>query len=403
MVFLKKGHNLYSEFKIRYQAEGLELGQKEFQNIALKAKKEAKNGFQKIEEPKITSKDVYIYYWIRDLFNIDLAKKSIKGFTSENPPKNLRKLFFLSELLPPELVDELYKKIYNANVKDRKKIWTNLRVPLEELEKRFIDVIKERNEESRRKGYKTTLDFYLKSNKISKIKYEYFLKNLNRVIKLCNKELSNNNNLSDWFYTEFNNFPCFVCQMNEFPFESLDSVFLELAKKYKILTKYKNKIVILQSDIAISQISYIKERDIIQIIINNNQNIGHQCLDLIHELSHAIFYIKNFQEGTVPAERGKYRNELDASKLEMNFLKNYYNELYKANLSRVLSNLIIILFEISIYENPNQNLGELFARCYNKCFYQARQKNNPLFILEKRLIYQPFKSLPHAIADVNII
>lgn len=113
--------------------------------------------------------------------------------------------------------------------------------------------------------------------------------------------------------------------------------------------------------------------------------------------------VNNFQKGNLPAELGRYFSERAAYQLESQFLKEASLSVYSAYFAQVLSNLARVLFEIELYNNPNQKPSKLFAKMINKCFFGAKQKINYLYMLEERLLYRQFTSFPHAVADVNVI
>ena len=188
-----------------------------------------------------------------------------------------------------------------------------------------------------------------------------------------------------------------------FPFSELDDVTDKMSQTYPVLAKYRNKIIIKQRDALHSEISYKKERDIFEITINNGQNFRHRSIDLFHELAHAAGHIETFQRDVLIAEKGIYASEKEAFELELGFLKPLSEDLYRTVFAQVLSSLVRVLFEISLYTNPNQDPNRLFAETFNRCFVGAKQKTNPLYLLEERLLYRPFASLPHAVANSMVI
>lgn len=370
--------------------------------ISLK-QKAAKDNYSKLAGPKIASEKIYVSNCINDPKKYEIAKKNVKEFSISNPPSEFKNAAEFIKHFPPEQLDKLHHIFYNASPEDREKIWKDFNFPIALAEEGFINVVDERNTNSIKRGYKSSLDLHLNSANIPVSEFNLFLENLDQTILSLNRKLPDQKNLPKWFYSEINSYPCFICRIKNFPFKSLKDVMEKMGDQFEILIKYKNKIRILESQSEESRTHYNSKKDLIEIIINNQQNLRHQCLDLIHELGHAVSYVESFQKDIVPTDKGKYKNELDASKIEFAFLKKIDSNLYKANFANVLSNLVRIVFEMEIYKNPNQKPSKLFSKSVNRCFINANQTDNPYYLIEKRLLYQPFKTLPHTVADINLL
>lgn len=370
--------------------------------ISLK-QKAAKDNYSKLADPKIASEKIYVSNCINDPKEYEIAKKNVKEFSISNPPSEFKNAAEFIKHFPSEKIDKLHHVFYNAPPKDREKIWKNFSFPIAKAEDGFIKVVSERNTNSIKRGYKSSLDLHLNSANIPVSEFNLFLENLDQTILSLNRKLPDQKNLPKWFYSEINSYPCFICRIKNFPFKDLKDVIERMEGQFEILLKYKNKIKISEDRSEESRTHYNSKKDLIEIIINNQQNLGHQCLDLIHELGHAIIYIGSFQKDILPTDRGKYKNELDASKIEFAFLEKNDSNLYRANFANVLSNLVRIVFEMEMYKNPNQKPSKLFSESFNRCFINAGQTDNSYYLIEKRLLYQPFKTLPHAVADINLL
>lgn len=149
---------------------------------------------------------------------------------------------------------------------------------------------------------------------------------------------------------------------------------------------------------------YIKDVDKFKITINENQNINHQITDFIHELSHVIWYLQNFKKKINTTSKRVYTREKGAIEIEIEILKKIstvFFEKYFYNETLLL--LHKTLFEIETYKNPKQNLKKLYASIFNKCFSGVKQKENVLYILDYDVIFNPFSSLPHTIAHINLL
>ena len=235
--------------------------------------------------------------------------------------------------------------------------------------------------------------------KIPKSIYKLFIKDFDKIVKICHSHLSIGDNIND-FYTEFENH-CYLCNLQEFCFNNLNEVKHYVSSNNKIIGAYKSKIDIAFGDS--SQSSYIKETDRFKIQINKNQNFRHQSIDLIHELSHIIYRIECYKKEILPEENGSYINELETTKIELNILKGISISIYGTIFGEFLKVFHRVLFEIEIYKNPNQDLDKIYASTFNVCFKGSNQIKNRSFILDEKIIRNPFSTLPHAIAQFRII
>lgn len=267
---LRKYRLLLQEYSDKYHTEGLELGVPEFEKLVLGGIQKARVSYKKLKEPRILPFEVYTRLWIRELLDRDFSRKSLRSFKPLKPPVDLRNTGLFVQLMHPLLVRKLYKKIYDAPPKARENMWKSINLSVDEIEKRFVNMVRERNRTNKYKGFISTVDFYLKMYKIPKSDYWNFLKNVNKVIEYCNSQLPNDRNLPEWFYSEFNNYPCFVCRLSSFPFKNLDDVFKKMNQKYKSLSEFKKKIKIRERDVASSYVIYKKESDEFEIVIKKS-------------------------------------------------------------------------------------------------------------------------------------
>ncbi len=388
--------DIYKYFLKIYNKNGLTLSESQFNRLLNVANKSATKYFKKFKNHLLTH-DIYKKIWEREIVSHDLTLKSLK---LTHPPSHFAKTANFFNSLPLELIPSLFKKVYDAKPHDRERVWNSFKLPINDLNKEFVEMIEEKNRNMISRGYNSAIDYQLQLNQVSNTQYKNFIKNVDTAVKKMNKMLPKSD-LPNWFYSKYNNFPCFVCRMKSFPFERHDSVYNQMSDHYPDLNEFKNKIKIKNNKVDYSSVRYVKKKDVIEILINSKQNMRHQCMDLVHELSHSVYYIKLFKKGIVPSEKGSYINEVQAGKIETEFLQSVSNKLYRASLAQKLSNLVRVLFEIEIYSNPNRSPNKLFAITFNRCFLAANQKDNPLYLIEERVVNSAFKTLPHAIADVN--
>lgn len=377
----------------------------DLKNLAQKTAEEAKKNYSQLTKPKICSLQAYIHLWVRESLDREFTLKTLRKVdlkkSSKDPHSRALASFFYH--LPLELMPHLKKRVFNAPFPKRQKIWQEFDLPLAEIEKNFKKVVLIRKKEVKRMGYSSFINNPLEKYKIPQKSYNQFIENIDQLIKNLNQQLPKIKNLPPWFYSEFN-LPCFICQLPSFPFRSLEEVFNFVAKEHPLLKKFQKKIKIKIGGKNTFTL-YEKKRDIIKINLEKGVNIRHQAILLIHELGHAVSFLEYLGQGRdLLFVGGKYGAEKEAIKVETNLLKKASYQLYRASLGEVLLfPFRNTLFEIKLYQNPNQDLSKLYARSFNRCFLEAKQKKNPLYLLEEHFIISPFSHLPHAIARYHVL
>ena len=372
---------------------------RELKKIALRAKREAKKTYQKLKPPKIVPQKIYLENWIREALLGYLAAKTLRRIKLNQPPFDLQAIAKFHLLFPPQTQAKLRKQLFAAQLKKRPSIWQNFGLPLQKLEKVFKKVIKEREKNARQKGFSSFPELLLQRYRIPKKDYQLFIKGVDQLIAFLNQPLSRVKNLPPNFYSRFN-LPCFLCLSSQFPFQNLSEVINWLIRQNALLARFRHKFT-LKLNSQESQLIYLKENDCFKIILNKKINFRHQVLDLIHEASHLILNLKSFKSSLNPQAKGSYWREREAFKIEWQILQKAPPPLFLGFLTELLLNLRIILFEIELYTNPDQDLSQLYAQTFNRCFKGAKQKRNPLYLLNSQIVFRPFRSLPHIIGCYN--
>ncbi|KKQ95530.1 MAG: hypothetical protein UV74_C0001G0035 [Candidatus Woesebacteria bacterium GW2011_GWB1_43_14] len=391
---------IFQEYLPKYQSELKSFKTSNLKQLILKASKEAKKHYEKLPKIKTCSSRTYIKLWTRDKIAENLASKTIKKVSLSKPSLTHGASVKYYSLIPYEMHYVYRKELFDANPKDREKVWKSFGLSETEIENKFRGLVVEHIDYAIKKRFPSYVEMVLEKDKISHSTYKCFTKNINRAISYCNQHLPKDGNLPNWFYSKFN-MPCYVCRLSQFPFNTQDEVLDSTIKERNILKKYKDKIIIKHGNF--SRMRYQPEFDSFDIEINNNGNFRHQSLDLIHELGHTINYLNYFKKGIDPREKSAHEREKETFIIEFNLKKSISLSLYYASLDTVLLTLRRALFEIGLYSNPDQNLRKLYADTFNQCFNKAKQTSNPLFFLDDRISLKPLSSLPHAIALTEIL
>jgi hypothetical protein len=288
----------------------------------------------------------------------------------------------------------LKKKFFNTSPPKRQQLWESFNLPVEEIKEKFQEMTKERSGLAQKKGHASYVDMRLEKYSIPQSAYVDMLKNVDKLIRYCRKQVSDTDDLPEWFYSKYN-LPCYVCRIAKFPFESKNDVLKYWIEKYDILAKSKDKIDIVLGKVSSTQ--YLRKSGRFKITLDKSVNKRHQLLDLFHELAHVIVYLNNHKL------EGPYFREKEALKIEIKTLKDMSKELYKSLFGEFLLVYWRVLFEIDLYENPDQDLSKLYAKTFNKCYAEGSQKENFLYLLDFRITLNPLSSLPHAVAQSEIL
>jgi len=289
----------------------------------------------------------------------------------------------------------IYKILKKKNEDYMQKIYYPF---LKKAEKPYIEIVKARNQFANKKSPETFVEkFSLKTYKIPEKEYRYFLKHKDKVVKFCQKQIPEIKTPS-WFYSQFNNGPCFLCQLATFPkIDFPDGVVSFVAKEYPIIKKFQHKIKIDTGQGT--NMEYLKKTDSFKISIDKKLNNRHKVTSLIHELGHIVAILKDFRIQS----QNKYKHELEATKIELKLLKKLSPELYREKIVSMLVTLYQVSFEIETYKNPDQDLPALYAKIINYHFPKSKQNKNYTYLINENFITHPLRNLPHAMAYVKLV
>ena len=402
----KEIEKICEEYVFRYRRRvGKEVSLEEMDGLVRKAIKLATKNYQELKEPKTCGLRDYVDNYVREELLADFIyktypKKNISDPTQTDPlaiavNKYLKILPLGAQFSYAYLWNGIYKMLKKKNEDYMQKLYYPF---LTKAEKPYVKIVKTRNQLSQKQGYKTFVEFHLsETTKISPKEYQSFLKNKDKVIKFCQKQIPKIKTPS-WFYSQFNNGPCFLCQLSTFPkIDFPNGVIDFVAKEYPNLKKFQHKIKIKNGDRVYTE--YIKKTDSFVIGLNKKLNKRHQVTGLIHELSHVVAILKNFSI----LSQGKYQNELEATKIELKLLKKLSPELYGEKIASMLIGLYQTSFEIEAHKNSDQDLPILYAKIINRCLPRSKQTKNYTYLINENFITHPLRNLPHAMAYVKLI
>lgn len=302
------------------------------------------------------------------------------------------------KIYPSEYLTELQGLIWNENELNRESKWQELNVPYKKIEKAFIALAKQRNSLASESGYTDLIDKSIKQFKIPLYSFDLFLKNKEKVINYCHDQLIDFNIDNNKFFREFGNH-CYICELDPGEFKSLTNIRKVFIDSDEVLKNYNDKINFSEGNGSYT--SFDKQSGVYKITIDKRQNNRHKIIDSIHEISHAKSTIISQNESKTLD--GAYSKELATLKFELEILKKHSLPIYKTIFGEFLKVYLRVLFELELYKNPDQDLSRLYASSFNLCFIGAKQKNNRSYILDNLIIKYPLATLPHAIAQSEVI
>lgn len=395
---------VYDEAILNYKKDKIYPDINKVQKIILDSHKEAVNKYGELKSPITCNVDTYADIWIKKVISLDVATLAVKT-VSEYPPNFFKGSIDFFSAFPHEEINKLYRKIYDAPIEERHKIWkshfTNLfKISLSKLEQLFMKIAKEKVNFAKNKGFKNDTEMFIDRYKIPNIDYDLFLKNVDRVIKFCNHQLPNSKNLPLNFYSEFSSV-CYMCNQKQFPFKDIIDVQKYFENNFKLVKKFKSKIDIEFGEK--SEMVYKKEDDSFLISIFSKQNNRHKMFDLIHEFCHVVNYLEMMSKKINPFDIGRYMREKQAIKLEFKILKNDFPNLFKSSMFGILSTFQRVFFELELSNNSNIPSNKLYAKCFNRCYLSQKQKSNFSYLIEPNIVLNHYFLLPYAVAYVNIL
>jgi len=360
----------YKIIEKRYKRRKLDFSLEEIKKNINILVQQANENYQKLAKPRFCSLKAYISVWINEKIGEDIAQKSVKPLNPNDSKNNFKDAINFYQKYPPSSIKEIKQKNLN------------------DIRKRWLLVVKERNKFALDNDHKSSLNMYLKNSNIPKLEYDKFLKKVNEIINFYPKPIQNIDNF------------CPVCNSEIFPFKNLSDFLIFFKEKNVFYKKNKNRIKIQNGNYSNAQ--YIKETDTFEIIVDQNNNINHQILDLNHELAHVDSMAKILKQDKFLKPKA-YFLEKSAIRKEIIFLKKYFPKALKAKLGNVMKIICQTLFEIEIYQNPQRDPNKIYLNYLKKCSKNVTKSDSWNYLINQDILYKSFSQLIYAIAYVNVL
>ncbi|EKD52698.1 MAG: hypothetical protein ACD_61C00271G0005 [uncultured bacterium] len=370
------------------------IDNQEFFNVAKEVIKDQEKIHSSLAEPKTCDLETYKEYVLYERFTILLVQKTTFPISKSDP------LFILLNKIPPERIDQISSEINKLMSFNKKNKFLNSQKDLKEFDKLYRDLILNRNDNAQSNGYPNYAYAFLDKQGIKESLFVEFEKKVSELIIFCQKSVSDiqidQNKIIDDFYT-----PCFLCDNNKQKIILDQNVIENILNTFEILKKYKDKIKIEPG--SSSSMRYYPTDDTFIISINSKFSDTHKTLDLIHELSHVISVLQDFQSKMIPLSKPRYLREKEAIKIFISILREKYMPLYKCFIGNILNDLQQTLFEIKSYSNTEANYGLAYANIKHSLYPETENKKNFGYKLNKNLIIKPFANLIYSIAYMEIL
>jgi len=398
---MKNIKKIAEEYEQTYRENNLPDSLDDIILMAEEEKREATERYKKLPEPRAASLVGYVLYSVRKKIENDLASKTTEKVSVDS--KNLASVALaeIFESYPKCLLENTAKELFNkTSFEEKNKYWEEKKQDFVGFPEKYMELVESRNIMAKRKGYKDYLDQYLRSNKVDRKDYQFFIDNQDKYIALCNKKISDILVNKNEFYSEYS-VPCYVCIGEFLSIKSSDELIDLVAKEYPILSKFKNKIQIFLGEGAATVCQ--TETDSFSITIRKEVNSRHRLLDLLHELCHVVCMIETMGNDGDFLGEGRYQQEKIAMEMVLRFLKQYSDKVYDSYIGNWLVDLWVALFELEVNKNGRKDLAKLNADMFNRCFDEGNQVENPVYVLNSKLLFSPFNSLMYMVAAANLL
>lgn len=249
---------------------------------------------------------------------------------------------------------------------------------------------------------KNYFDFSIKTQGVSRERVNLFFSKADKIIKNINENLPLPNVLSKWYWSEFNipdslnlvkfskhSIPNGVYQLVENIFPEIKEIIprikIEERKGFNPCTRF------------------VKKTKSVIIEVPTKPSI-YNMLIFVHELGHAISFLKLAEKGINPLTKSRYWHEKEAYKFKFRFEELCLTEKVRnASRETILGDFLTTFFEYEIYNNPDHDLDNAYAKAINRCYPKSNQERNPFYVFENSLIFRPCSSLVNSVVWTELL
>lgn len=296
---------------------------------------------------------------------------------------------------------------WDIDLPQRKKNYLNLMPLIEELKEKFQQLVATENRLYILKGFPSQIEFYLTRSGIPREKYDYFLKNIDRFVKIIHADFPMTEEIQKLEEKGIGEWNEFIAPYAEgyigftIPFHSLNEIVDAVSKYDREFKKNKERIKIVERDKKLFfKTKYLVVEDVVEVQIDKNVSYGtHKSLHLVFLLGIALAMLKHTDKGEDTNHLPRYVLAQEANKFTLNFVKTQTPEriqkYFRYNLLRTIT---FALFAIDIYTNDHQDFDQAFARAVNRCYLKANQTKNPFYVF-----VEPITLMEDLMESINYI
>lgn len=347
---------------------------------------------------------------ILDLYRRQLSEGMIQWVIENEGDQSVEKYF--SD--PVGAFDYMFRLLHKSKLtlEERKDNYEKLKPLITRLTETFKFRVKEMNRRARFQGFENHIELTLASNGIRKKDFKSFLKNVDSFISLVQSDFPAtkiNTRISDWSEVSVPA-PEALVNLHALPgFKSKNKKdgIIELISKYDPrMSKYKDRIKIKfgkPEDFYGSSARYVDKKKIARITVANYVDGLARDTTLVHEVGHALDMLECEENRVIYTTIDRFIKEYSAVEFEHKFVKRVVPERdQKLIRYNFLNGLFMVLFEIDIFTNDDQDFDEAYAKAINRCFPNARQDKNPLYVFDKDFFFRPLDGLLYCIAGIDM-
>ena len=304
-----------------------------------------------------------------------------------------------------DLIDRIRIEIFHPKkkLKERKEAYKKFKDVISALKPIFKKIVIERSRLAKDEGFPSHLEYVLKNDGTPEEKLGFFFKNADKVIEEVNKNLPLPNKLPKWYWSEFN-IPDSLYLINPPKFTIPEDVYKLAKKKLPEVKKVISKIKI-EKKIGFNPSARYDWKNKKVIIETPIKPSIYHVLTFIHELGHAIYFLKLAEKKIAPLSKSRYWHEKKAFKFKFKFENLALpKEIKNASRERVLADFLTAFFEHQVYTNPNQDFDKVYAESINRCYpNKPKQKSNPFYVLENSLIFRPCGTVTGSVVRAELL
>ncbi|MCG2685876.1 hypothetical protein L6258_00710 [Candidatus Parcubacteria bacterium] len=311
----------------------------------------------------------------------------------------------------PEL-DRIWFGLFkpSKSLRERQAAFAKHKSTIVTLKPIFKEIILERNKMAVKKGYQNYFEFITSYNGLTNEQLELFFKRVDKFIEDLNKKLPHSK--PTWYWSKYG-VPDVLTFDSTKPLDEKEYSVESLCQKIK---KRKLKIAEVIPRIEIKELKFFPKstgrypkavfdwkKKSVTIFVILKKVTAYSVRSFFHELAHASTDLELLDKGVRPNTKSRCWREYEAIKVQLKlqriFLPSDVRDVIEAGHLRAL---LTTLFEYEIYNHPDDDFDQTYAKVINRCFLKAHQTRNPFYVIDYYLINRPCSAVNASVALVEL-